>query len=531
MQHLEYEITTMLQKIKHVTIIMVTLLGLNLYSQQIPNLVTILEVEGENEGDRLGMAVKGVEDLNGDGFDDFLVSVGSKDSTYLYYGGNPIDTDPDKAFYGGFKLEAGNLNGDTFTDLISVELYPLFEPGRIFIYSGSGDIDTVTDVIISPDSGATGAFGHQMAIGDLNGDGYNDLVFTDHNYSSVRGKVYVHLGGELLGNVPDFTTQGMEVGEGLGLGCAIGDINADGIDDLIVGGYDQSSPAPDRFHYLQVYWGREDFNLDSCLYIDEREVNGSFGFSVSIRLIVFDINSDEIADIIVRGREVFLGESPFSPTSVNMLLGPIPGTTGHTTPTNAGDLNNDAKPDLLVGDSDMFGGSGTVAVYHGGSAEDTTIDGIYSLGFNSSGFGSSISGAGKVDGTDRDRIIVGAPNYEFEENRGFFGIYGDTTTLTIDSLHQQIPRLFKLHQNYPNPFNPATTISYLLDKTSNVDLTIYNVLVKKVITLVDVKQPSGSFIVTWDGKDNYGNDMGSGVYLCKLKVKGEVKVKKMVKLQ
>jgi len=229
--------------------------------------------------------------------------------------------------------------------------------------------------------------------------------------------------------------------------------------------------------------------------------------------------------------EVFLGESPFSPTSVNMLLGPIPGTTGHTTPTNAGDLNNDAKPDLLVGDSDMFGGSGTVAVYHGGSAEDTTIDGIYSLGFNSSGFGSSISGAGKVDGTDRDRIIVGAPNYEFEENRGFFGIYGDTTTLTIDSRHQQIPRLFKLHQNYPNPFNPATTISYVLNKTSNVDLTIYNVLGKKVITLVDGKQPSGSYIVTWDGKDKYGNDMGSGVYLCKLKVNREVKVKKMVKLQ
>lgn len=515
----------------HRLLLVVVLSLLNLFAQQIPNLVPILEVEGENEGDKLGLAVKGAGDLNGDGFDDFLVSVGNKDSTYLYYGGNPIDTDPDKAFYGGFKLEAGNLNGDTFTDLISVELYPLFEPGRVFIYLGSSDIDTVSDVTISPDSGATGAFGHQMAIGDLNGDGYNDLVFTDHNYSSVRGKVYVHLGGVLLGNVPDFTTQGMEVGEGLGLGCAIGDINEDGIDDLIVGGYDQSNPAPDRFHYLQVYWGSEDFSLDSCLYIDEREVSGSFGFSTGIRLTSFDINGDEINDIIVRGREVFFGDSLFNPTAANMLLEPIPGTTGRTTPTEGGDSNNDGKPDLLVSDPAMGSGSGVVAVYHGGSAQDTTIDGIYSLGFNWSRFGSSISSAGKVNGGDRDLVIVGAPSYEFDENRGFFGIYADESVAGIEDTYSQLPSFFQLHQNYPNPFNPATTISYVLDKTSSVELTIYNVLGEKVITLVDGKQTAGSFMVNWDGKDEYGNDMGSGVYLYKLKVNGEVNVKKMVKLQ
>ncbi|MBC8174888.1 MAG: T9SS type A sorting domain-containing protein [Candidatus Marinimicrobia bacterium] len=517
-------------RIKHVTIIMVTLLGLNLYPQQIPNLVPILEVEGENEGDKLGLAVKGAGDLNGDGFDDFLVSVGSKDSTYLYFGGNPIDTIPEEAFFPDLIRIADDFNGDGYMDLGILEHIP-YEPGRIFIYMGGEYIDTLPDIVIPPDSAGTAAIDHRWATGDLNNDANGDFVFTDFNYNSMRGKIYVYLGQDTLDIVPSFTLEGTVGAEGLGLGCAIGDINADGIDDLIIGGYDQSEPAPDRYHYLKIFFGKQDFDLDSCFYIDEREIGNSFGFSTGIQLESFDVNSDQIDDIVVRGREVFFGDTSFNPTAVDMYYEPIPGTTGRSIPEEAGDINNDGKPDLLVSDPSLGSGSGVIAIYHGGSAEDTTIDGIYSLGFNISGFGSSISTAGKVDGTDRDRIIVGAPGFEFEENRGFFGIYGDTTTLTIDSRHQQIPRLFKLHQNYPNPFNPETTIRFYIPYDSKVELHIYNFIGQKVCTLINSKMKKGKHGIIWNGRDNSGNRVSSGIYLYVLSAGNRTEVKKMLMLK
>jgi hypothetical protein len=76
-----------------------------------------------------------------------------------------------------------------------------------------------------------------------------------------------------------------------------------------------------------------------------------------------------------------------------------------------------------------------------------------------------------------------------------------------------ISRQFDLGQNYPNPFNPATVINYQLPDLSRVILTIYNILGQKVKTLVNQKQSPGSYTVEWDGKDEAGKVVSSGVYL------------------
>ncbi|MCP4414150.1 MAG: T9SS type A sorting domain-containing protein, partial [Gammaproteobacteria bacterium] len=69
----------------------------------------------------------------------------------------------------------------------------------------------------------------------------------------------------------------------------------------------------------------------------------------------------------------------------------------------------------------------------------------------------------------------------------------------ITSVKQtEMPKSYKLSQNYPNPFNPTTSISYQLPQTSDVDLSIYNLLGQKVATLVSKKQPAGSHKVEWD---------------------------------
>jgi len=88
-----------------------------------------------------------------------------------------------------------------------------------------------------------------------------------------------------------------------------------------------------------------------------------------------------------------------------------------------------------------------------------------------------------------------------------------------------LPVKFRLEQNFPNPFNVATTIRYHLPAVSSrlsaVSLKIYNILGKEVITLVDKKQKAGSYRVVWDGRDNQGKEVSSGVYLCRLEVRGD----------
>jgi hypothetical protein len=74
---------------------------------------------------------------------------------------------------------------------------------------------------------------------------------------------------------------------------------------------------------------------------------------------------------------------------------------------------------------------------------------------------------------------------------------------------------FGLSQNYPNPFNPVTNIHYSVSnksKASHTSLKIYNILGQKVRTLVDGPQSAGSFEVIWNGKDDKGNDLSSGIY-------------------
>ena len=90
---------------------------------------------------------------------------------------------------------------------------------------------------------------------------------------------------------------------------------------------------------------------------------------------------------------------------------------------------------------------------------------------------------------------------------------------------------FNLSNNYPNPFNPSTQIQYAVPRASNVSLVIYNVLGQQVRTLVDAPQNAGRFTVTWDGRDNLGHVVGSGVYFYRLNAGETSLVKKMLMLK
>ena len=83
-----------------------------------------------------------------------------------------------------------------------------------------------------------------------------------------------------------------------------------------------------------------------------------------------------------------------------------------------------------------------------------------------------------------------------------------------------VPKNYELYQNYPNPFNPQTTIQYAISAKVldyvHVTLHIYNLKGKLVCTLVDENKSPGNYHVIWDGCDNNGNRIASGLYVCKM---------------
>jgi hypothetical protein len=93
------------------------------------------------------------------------------------------------------------------------------------------------------------------------------------------------------------------------------------------------------------------------------------------------------------------------------------------------------------------------------------------------------------------------------------------------------PTDFNLRQNYPNPFNATTLIQYTLPWASQVRIQIYNLLGQKVRLLINERQESGFKIVVWDGRDDSGAEVGSGIYFCRIMAGDFVDCKKMTLLK
>ncbi len=94
-----------------------------------------------------------------------------------------------------------------------------------------------------------------------------------------------------------------------------------------------------------------------------------------------------------------------------------------------------------------------------------------------------------------------------------------------------IPNEFQLHQNFPNPFNPNTTIFYDVSKESNIRVTVFDLLGREIVTLVDDAKPAGCRSVNWDGRNYVGNLVNAGIYIYQIEAEGFIQTKKMVLLK
>lgn len=319
--------------------------------------------------------------------------------------------------FGGMVADAGDVNADGYSDIIvgSSEADPpgLLDAGSAFVYSGiDGSLLYRFDGSV-----AGGRFGSAVAgAGDINGDGFADLLVRGEDITGsfyLSGSVYAYSGanGALLhrwDGRSDRDTFGNSI-------AGAGDVDGDGFDDVIVGA---------RWtHHLGFGTAGSAFVFSGATGNPIHQWNGSsnnasLGQAVSS---AGDLNGDGYADLLVTapfnrpGGGLMVG-SAFAFSGINgSLLYQWDGLEEHDSMgwsvSNAGDVNNDGTPDIIVGAPDasppgfstglwtegaayVFSGAGGSLLYH------------WEGGFAGARFGRSTSGAGDVNGDGFDDVIV-----------------------------------------------------------------------------------------------------------------------------
>ncbi len=150
-------------------------------------------------------------------------------------------------------------------------------------------------------------------------------------------------------------------------------------------------------------------------------------------------------------------------------------------------------------------------------------EGIFSFAIKNNS--TDIAKYSSKEGTDIPELII-----EFNSGSGSSSKISDSnfkTTELCEITESYLPERISLSPNYPNPFNIETTIEYALPKNGRVRLGIYNVKGQEVINLVDDNEIAGFKKIKWNGRNNSGKEVGSGVYFIQLRISEKILIRKV----
>ena len=469
---------------------------------------TGFRIDGPDANDRAGGSVSSAGDVNGDGFEDLIIgaiyggSAGAEaGEAYVVFGAASFGTNLSLPTSGtnGFRLDgidagdrngysvsgAGDVNGDGFADLIigATRGTPNgSSSGESYVVFGGSNVGSSTSVDLSALDGSDGfridgLFASLSAYsvsgaGDVNGDGFADVIVgaarADANGNS-SGESYVVFGKasgfaanialSSLDGTTGFRIQGIEALDYSGrVVSGAGDVNGDGIDDLIISSPEENLGSDPGEAYV-VFGNASGF--DATLDLGDLDGTNGFqlngidnsdrtGFSISA---AGDVNGDGIGDLIIgapfadpnglssgESYVVFGTSSGFATT---LALSSLGGTTGFRidgvssgdssgrSVSGAGDVNGDGFDDLLIGaygsDVTASGAGVTYLVFgkasgFGTSLALSSLDGTSGLRFDgisqNDNSGKSVSGAGDVNGDGFEDVIIGVDIRPFFSSSG-----------------------------------------------------------------------------------------------------------------
>lgn len=415
-----------------------------------PDVTPDFNFYGTNSNDYFGYRVSGGCDINGDGYDDFLIAAPLNDATeidagrvYLFYGGVMLDNIPDNIFSGAgsyYYLGYGisflkNVDG-TGNNEILISSYSF---KKVYLYTNKISGPDIPDLIFTG-AAAGDYFGNSVAsAGDVNGDGYNDFIvgaISNDAGGSEAGRAYLYLGGSNLAfsNVIYLTgTTGNYLGYSV---ASAGDVNGDGYDDVIVGApYDHTLGTATG--YAHIYFGGAVMDGTPDLTLWGAYANAAFGASVAS---AGDVNGDGFDDVIVGAFEndvsftdagaayLYYGGNPMNAVYDQAFLGETAADNFGVSVAPAGDVNGDGYADILIGaiyyDYNMMANSGRAYLYYGSSSIDATPDCYFNGSTAGDYFGFSVASAGDMNGDGYSDIVIGAyANDESSDNAGKAYIY------------------------------------------------------------------------------------------------------------
>ena len=149
----------------------------------------------------------------------------------------------------------------------------------------------------------------------------------------------------------------------------------------------------------------------------------------------------------------------------------------------------------------------------------------------SGGFSVSVSAKTQLISLSGVPIVSSVSGTETVINSGFLaGLLVLSGTVAVDDMIG-IPSNFALNQNYPNPFNPTTTLRFDLPRNTEINISIHDLLGKKVARLASQPMGPGYYSISWNGKNEIGQSVPSGIYIARLVTPGYSKSIKMLLLK
>ncbi|MBL7191351.1 FG-GAP repeat protein [bacterium] len=302
-------------------------------------------------------------------------------SVLIYHGGSPMDSIHDfELTYSTGTLSSytlkniGDIDGDGLDEL-GIVAWLGSEQSQILIYNIGVEPDTIPDLVINSGN-YPNTFGRISTAGDFNNNGYDDLLVSQTLYNDTRGRILIYYGAAEMDTIPDWIVNGVDQYDMLGFQLiGGGDLNGDGYDDIAV---KEGYYPPDNLYIF--FGGAEPDTIPDLTIATEykfaivEDLNGDdFDDFVTIDC---EFVGYEIYKVMV----YFGGVNMDNQCDMELSISSYAGTPSEISST--GDCNGDGYGDIIVGNFNAFGSMGAVYIYFGSPWMDGICDVLFTGGLN-----------------------------------------------------------------------------------------------------------------------------------------------------